>query len=129
MVQAAQQAKYTALAASRQALEVKRGQGRPQLRTEQRSAEKIAAVSPLAARQNHRTASTVNPAALLAENQRRLETRVHALACFPSSRLPFFTLKCLPCLTYPLHPLITVTDVDYSLSALPHTCMLSTRIN
>ncbi|CAL8467568.1 g7106 [Coccomyxa elongata] len=75
VVQATQQAKYAALAASRQALEVKRGQGRPQLRTEQRSAEKIAAVSPLAARQNHRTASAVNAAALLAENQRRLETR------------------------------------------------------
>ena len=95
----AQQAKYAALAAARQALEVKRGQGRPQLRTEQRSAEKIGAASPAA----------VNVAALLAENQRRLETKVCALGCFPSPWFPLLDMW-LPSPAFSLgtHPLASL---------------------
>lgn len=56
--EAAREAQYAELLALRQALEAKRGQGRPLLRTEKRSAEKIlSAAGPLAARSAHRNAA------------------------------------------------------------------------
>lgn len=116
LAQVAQQAKYAALAASRQALEAKRGQGRPQLRTEQRSAEKIGAASPLAARENRVNASAVDAAALLAENQRRLETRVCAPGRFTSPRLAFYLLGHVECSSACHAPSSVSPSIDFTMT-------------
>jgi len=61
--EAAREAQYAELLAARQALEAVKGQGRPQLRTEQRSTEKIlSAAGPLAARSAHGNAAAAAPA-------------------------------------------------------------------
>ncbi|EIE24561.1 hypothetical protein COCSUDRAFT_61991 [Coccomyxa subellipsoidea C-169] len=69
--QPAQSARYAALAASRQVLEPKRGQGRPLLRTEQRSAEKVLGAAPANSRAGHTNTS----ASVLADAGKRHEPK------------------------------------------------------
>ena len=68
-------AQYAALAASRQALEARRGQGRPLLRTEQRSAEKVLGAAPTAARAGHRYTAAAAAASILANGKDRHEPK------------------------------------------------------